>query len=142
MPSDPYQDHFLIIKDDTGERKEPLNESRYLVGRDAECDIRLISQFVSRYHATIEQQVNPDGTCTYHIKDGDQNGKPSANGLLIDGRRMRSHDLSDRDEVKFGPEIKITYHLLRRDAYATVPPDEFDITLINPGTAELDNSDE
>ncbi|WP_068815236.1 FHA domain-containing protein [Phormidesmis priestleyi] len=142
MPFDPYQSHFLIVKDDTGEREERLENSHYSIGRDSECDIRLISQFVSRYHATIEQLANPDGTCSYHIKDGDQNGKPSANGLLINGRRLRAHDLRDRDEVIFGPHVRVIYHLLRRDAYATVPPDEFDITLINPGTAELDNLDE
>jgi pSer/pThr/pTyr-binding forkhead associated (FHA) protein len=141
MPSDSYQSHFLIIKDDIGERNLELGQSHYSIGRDATCNIRLISQFVSRFHATLEQRSHSDGSYSYHIKDGDLDGKPSVNGLLVNGRLKRSHELQHQDKVVFGPQVYIIYHLFRRDAYQTTPPDEFDITLINPGTADMEEDD-
>jgi pSer/pThr/pTyr-binding forkhead associated (FHA) protein len=136
MPSDPHQSHLLIIKDDMGERSLPLDQTRYSIGRDPTCNIRLISQFVSRHHATLEQRFQPDGTFYYHISDGNFQGQPSANGLLINGRKLRSRDLENKDEVIFGPQVKVVYHLLKRDGFHTTPPDDLDITLINPGTAD------
>lgn len=136
MPSDPHQSHLLIIKDDTGERELRLENTRYSIGRDPTCDIRLVSQFVSRHHATIEQIPREDGILAYQIIDGNFRGQPSANGLLINGRKLRSHDLKNKDEVIFGPQVKVVYHLLERAGFHTTPPDDFDITLINPGTAD------
>jgi pSer/pThr/pTyr-binding forkhead associated (FHA) protein len=136
MPSDPHQSHLLIIQDDTGEREMRLHQTRYSIGRDPDCNIRLISQFVSRHHATLEQLSHEDGTFYYRILDGNFRGKPSANGLLINGRKLRSRDLENKDEVIFGPHVKVVYHLLERAGFNTTPPDDFDITLINPGTAD------
>ncbi|KAM3115228.1 FHA domain-containing protein [Phormidesmis sp. 146-33] len=136
MPSDPHQSHLLIIKDDVGERSLPLEQTRYSIGRDPTCNIRLISQFVSRHHATLEQRFHSDGSFYYHISDGDSQGQPSANGLLINGRKLRSRDLENKDEVIFGPHVQVVYYLFKREGFHTTPPDEFeDITLINPRTA-------
>ncbi|MGV0026385.1 FHA domain-containing protein [Phormidesmis priestleyi] len=139
MPSDPHQSHLLIIRDDTGERELRLDQTRYSIGRDPTCNIRLISQFVSRHHATLEQKFQPDGSFYYHISDGNFQGQPSANGLLINGRKLRSRDLENKDEVIFGPQVKVVYHLLKREGFHTTPPDDLgdlgDITLINPRTA-------
>lgn len=136
MPSDPHESHLLIIKDDRGEQELRLDQTRYSIGRDPTCNIRLVSQFVSRHHATIERRTQPDGSFYYHISDGNFQGQPSANGLLINGRKLRSRDLENKDEVIFGPQVKVIYHLLERAAFHTTPPDDLDITLINPGTAD------
>lgn len=133
MAPEPPQNHLLIIEDDKGRREFVLNNPIYSIGRDPKCDIRLISQFVSRRHATLVQLPNEDGTYYYRVVDGNLKGKPSANGLLINGRKLQAHDLRNEDEIVFGPQVKAVYYLLKQDGMSTVPPDEFDITLISPG---------
>lgn len=132
MPSEPHQNHLIIIEDDKGRREFVLDAPVYSIGRDPKCDIRLVSQFVSRRHATLMQLPKENGTYYYKIMDGNLKGKPSANGLLINGRKLQSHDLRNEDEIVFGPQVRAIYYLLKRDAVLTVPPDEFDITLISP----------
>lgn len=132
MPSESQQNHLLIIEDDKGRREFLLDAPLYSIGRDPKCDIRLISQFVSRRHATIVQLNNDSGGFYYRIVDGNAKGRLSANGLLINGRKLQAHDLRNEDEIVFGPGVRAIYYMLRRDAVVTVPPDEFDITLISP----------
>ncbi len=132
MTSAPHQSHLLIIEDDKGRREYTLDSPVYSIGRDPKCDIRLVSQFVSRRHATLVQLPNEDGSFYYRIVDGNLKGKPSANGLLINGRKLQAHDLVNEDEIVFGPKVRAVYYRLERDAVLTIPPDEFDITLISP----------
>jgi pSer/pThr/pTyr-binding forkhead associated (FHA) protein len=131
MPLEPHQHHLLIIQDDKGRREFILENSLYFIGRDPKSDIRLISQFVSRHHATLKQLSHKDGSIYYRIEDGTK-GRPSANGLLINGRKLQAHDLTNEDEIVFGPKVRAVYYRLERDAILTIPPDEFDITLISP----------
>ncbi len=137
MASQQQQTHLLIIEDDGGRREHPLEESYYCIGRDPSCDIRLYSQFVSRRHATLERRKDETGNSYYQIVDG-HNGKPSANGLLINNKKHSQYRLEDEDRVILGPDISLTYYLLKRDAVVTAPVDEFDITLINPGMLDDD----
>lgn len=132
MASDLPPNHILILEDDKGRRDFILNSPVYSMGRDPKCDIRLASQFVSRRHATLVQLPSEDGTYYYRIVDGNLKGKPSANGLLINGRKLQAHNLQDQDEIVFGPQVRAVYYLLKQDTAATLPPDEFDITLISP----------
>lgn len=133
MPSEPHHNHMLIIEDDKGRREFDLDAPVYSIGRDPRCDIRLVSQFVSRRHATLVQLPKEDGSYYYRIVDGNLRGQASANGMIVNGRKLQSHDLFNADEVIFGPNVRAIYYWLRRDAIQTVPPDEFDITLISPG---------
>ncbi|HEY9658717.1 MAG TPA: FHA domain-containing protein [Allocoleopsis sp.] len=142
MTSAPHQSHLLIIEDEKGRREYTLDSPVYSIGRDPKCDIRLVSQFVSRRHATLVQLPNEDGSYYYRIVDGNLKGKPSANGLLINGRKVPAHDLQDQDRVIFGPQVQAIYYLLKRDAITTIPPDEYDITLISPNMAEDPEEDE
>lgn len=125
--------HLLIIEDDKGRKEFPLEEAVYSIGRDPKSDIRLFSQFVSRRHATLVRRQGEDGSPYYRIVDGSLKGKPSANGLLINGRKLQAHDLEDEDEVVFGPQVTAKYYLLKCDPNPSGPIDEFDITLISPG---------
>jgi len=134
MSAELHPSHLLIIEDDKGRREFILDGPVYSIGRDPKCDIRLVSQFVSRRHATLVQLPNEDGSYYYRIVDGNLKGKPSANGLLINGRKLQAHDLRNEDEVVFGPQVRAIYYLLQRGPGSlTTPPDEFDITLISPG---------
>ncbi len=136
MPQAPHQNHILIIEDDKGRREFLLDGPVYVIGRDSKADIRLVSQFVSRRHATLVQLPGQDNSFHYRITDGTLDGKLSANGILVNGRKVAVHDLVNEDEIVFGPRVKALYYLLRRDAIFTLPPDEFDITLISPNMIE------
>ncbi len=100
-----YQHPVLVIEDDSGQREVTLEEDRYTIGRDPRNDIHLRSQFVSRYHAVLIQvEVGK-----YKIVDGDLQGKPSTNGILINGQRQHAHDLQTSDLIIFGPQARATY---------------------------------
>jgi pSer/pThr/pTyr-binding forkhead associated (FHA) protein len=140
MATQSNPNHLLIIEDEKGRREFPLEESVYSLGRDPSCDIRLFSQFVSRHHATLVRRQREDGSHYYQIVDGNLKGKPSANGLLINGRKLQAYDLDNEDEIVFGPQVSAKYYLLKQDTRPTGPLDEFDITLISPGM--IDEFDE
>lgn len=139
MASGSHLSSILIVEDSQGQREIALDSSVYSIGRDAKCDIRLSSQFVSRHHATLVQLPRDDESYYYRIVDGNLKGKPSANGMLINGRKLQAHDLKNGDEIVFGPQAKAIYYQLKRDTTSTVPPDEFDITLISPNMVDEDD---
>jgi pSer/pThr/pTyr-binding forkhead associated (FHA) protein len=132
---------ILIVEDSQGRREIVLDGSVYSIGRDPKCDIRLSSQFVSRHHATLVQLPKDDATYYYRVVDGNLKGKPSANGMLINGRKLQAHDLKNEDEIVFGPQARAIYYQLKRDTTSSTPPDEFDITLISPNMVEEDNDE-
>ena len=127
--------HLLLVKDDQGERQFVLDQSLFSIGRDARCTIRLVSQFVSRRHATLIQLPQEDGTNRYQIVDGSPKGKTSANGLLINGQKLQTHVLSDLDKIVFGPQVWAIYHLLECDE--STFPDDMNATLRGNWDVEL-----
>lgn len=134
MAPEPLQNHLLIIEDGKGRRKFILGKSRYSIGRDRKCDIRLASLFVGRHHANLVQRLHEDGSYHYRIVDGDFEGKPSVNGILINGHKLQGHDLKNEDVIVFGPSVRMIYFVLENDSFApdTLDLPEFDITLIDP----------
>ncbi|MBF2067646.1 MAG: FHA domain-containing protein [Calothrix sp. C42_A2020_038] len=139
MAAETNESHLLIIEDDQGRKEVMLERPVYSIGRDRECDICLNSQFVSRRHAILVRLPRDDNSQSYYyrIVDGDSKGKPSANGLVINGRKLPAHDLRNEDEIVFGPQVRAIYYLLK-DSMRTGQTDssEYDITLINPGMTE------
>lgn len=137
--SPPPVEHLFIIEDSQGRRAIPLVGASYVVGRARSCDIQVASLFVSRQHAVLRRQVRGDGTSTYLIIDGDPSGKPSVNGLLINGQKQTQHRLKHGDQVVFGPQVLAVYQA-RFSAGQTsrggldlgMKDDPFDITLIDP----------
>ncbi|MDJ0616251.1 MAG: FHA domain-containing protein [Calothrix sp. MO_192.B10] len=140
MVQENNHNHLLIVEDDRGRKEFNLIHPIYTIGRDKHSDIRLISQFVSRRHATLVRLARQDDPQTYYyrIVDGDGKGKTSANGLMINGRKISAHDLQNEDEVVFGPQVRAIYYLLQKDPDSITHTDssEYDITLINPGMTE------
>jgi pSer/pThr/pTyr-binding forkhead associated (FHA) protein len=139
MATDIHESHLLIIEDDQGRKEFTLENPVYSIGRDRECNVRLVSQFVSRRHATLVRLPRDHNSQSYYyrIVDGDAKGKPSSNGLMINGRKIPAHDLKNEDEIVFGPQVRAIYYLLK-DSMKTGQTDasEYDITLINPGMTE------
>jgi pSer/pThr/pTyr-binding forkhead associated (FHA) protein len=133
-------EHYLIIKDDRGRKEVLLTEKIYTLGRSPNCDIPLKSQFVSRHHATLIRQTKEDNSVYYQIIDGDGKEKSSANGLLLNHKKLAVHNLRSGDEVIFAPQVSILYQYRRRDEFLTAPGnDPFDITLIDPSMMEDDD---
>lgn len=129
MSSESNRTHLLIIEDTKGRREIKLNSPVYSLGRDPKCDLRLFSQYVSRRHATLVQLTDEHGVY-YRIVDGNLKGKPSANGIRVNSRRVQAHDLQDGDKVVFGPEVFATYYSLdAKEASAIFQ--SYDTTLIN-----------
>lgn len=146
MSSALKQNHLLIIEDDKGQRHLTLDGSVYTIGRHSRCNICLASLFVSRRHATLVKLPQENGSYYYRIQDGSPKGKPSANGLLINGYKLQSHDLRSKDVVVFGPMVRIIYFVLEEDEFANLDPDEldipeFDVTLIDPKMAGVSSED-
>lgn len=138
----PHKDHFLIVEDGKGRKEFLLENSVYSLGRDKKCDIHLHSQFVSRRHATLLRHLREDGYAYYQIIDGDSQGRVSANGLLINGRKVSSYDLKHGDQVVFGPQVFAIYQYRQRDTFPTMPSDDpFDITLIDPAMMTNDTEE-
>lgn len=138
MNSLKYQKHLLIVEDDKGQKEFILEGPAYSLGRDSNCDICIRSMFVSHRHATLIRLPHEDGTYSYQIVDGDGKGNYSTNGLLINGQRIRSRILQDKDKIIFAAKVQATYlHIQRQDtASAPLHPDPLDITLIDPRMAE------
>ena len=134
------EEHILILTDGKGRREIQLKDETYSLGRGLQCNIVLQSQFVSRHHATLikrkeEQQY-------YRIIDGDSQGKTSVNGLLINGKKVRFHDLKNGDKVVFGPQVEAVYEYREYDLFPTIPPDDpYDITLIDPAMIDAEEND-
>ena len=127
------EEHILIVTDGKGHREVKLHNKTYSLGRGVQCNIVLQSQFVSRHHATLIKREDRDGGSHYRIIDGDCEGKTSVNGLSIDGKKVRFHDLKHGDKVILGPQVEAVYEYRQYDIFPTIPPDDpFDITLIDP----------
>jgi pSer/pThr/pTyr-binding forkhead associated (FHA) protein len=138
-PAEHYITHLLIVEDDRGRQEFRLSDSNYTLGRSPDCDIRLNSLFVSRTHATLLKEINEQGYEYYRIIDGSVDGTTSANGILVNGKKVESHNLENGDEIVFGPQVFATYHYRQRDVFPTLPTDDpFDITLIDPAMVEIE----
>lgn len=135
-PAKHREEHVLIVTDGKGYREIRLQEQTYSLGRGPQCSIILQSQFVSRHHATLIRRETDESNC-YRIIDGNSQGKTSVNGLLINGKKVRFHDLKNGDKIIFGPQVEAIYEYREYDVFPTIPPnDPYDITLIDPAMIE------
>ena len=70
-------------------REIPINEHEFLIGRGADCNLKLRSDEISRHHCTI--RVSSDGATLMDLG--------SSNGTYLNGQRVRSQaDLTSGDE--------------------------------------------
>ena len=108
----PSQHHILAVEDRDGKREHRLGAPKYFIGRDIANDICLNSQFASRYHALLLRvPAKVEGDYFYRILDGDLEGKPSTNGLLVNGEKVKACELHSGDVISFGPDAKAIYRI-------------------------------
>lgn len=86
-------------------RELRLRQGHTLIGRSTLCDVRIESPMVSRRHALIS--YSHDGAILVDLN--------STNGVLVDGRKHRRHDLQPGETIELGG-TKIEY-VLDDDAY-------------------------
>ncbi|MFN4258659.1 MAG: GGDEF domain-containing protein [Gemmataceae bacterium] len=79
-----------------------LGSTPMMLGRDADCHIRIEDESVSRHHACI--QLAPDG---YHVLD-----LRSTNGTFVNDEQVTRHALQDGDYLRIGNAI---YRFLASD---------------------------
>ncbi len=72
----------------------PLVSDETIIGRNPTTEITLLDENISREHAVIF--VDPDQQC-FTIED-----LQSTNGTKVNGKRVRSADLSHGDEIEIG----------------------------------------
>jgi signal transduction histidine kinase/pSer/pThr/pTyr-binding forkhead associated (FHA) protein len=105
--------HLLIVDDAEGRRTISLEATTYSIGRDGTNSIVLHSKMVSRQHAILLRVTSPDtSNYLFRIIDGDLQGKRSTNGLMINGRKLFSHDLKHGDTMVFGGDVKAKYYAI------------------------------
>ncbi|MEM9266788.1 MAG: FHA domain-containing protein, partial [Cyanobacteria bacterium P01_F01_bin.13] len=108
--------HLLIIEDDKGKRAVNLHADSCSIGRDVSNSIVLHSKEVSRQHAILLRVIQPgEDDYGFRIIDGNLQGKPSTNGLFVNGRRCSSRNLRHGDEIVFGVKVKVRYHTAPED---------------------------
>lgn len=105
----PVLRHLLTVNDDRGVETFILEASVYSIGRDPSNAIVIHTDAVSRQHAILLRVPNPDKTYRYAIQDGNLEGKPSVNGIIINGLPAKKHILEDGDEIVIGGKVTLTY---------------------------------
>lgn len=102
--------HFLVIEDTQRPRTISLEAATYSIGRASTNSIVLYSKQVSRQHAILLRVTPADNrSYCFRIIDGDLKGKPSSNGLIVNGKRCFWRDLEHGDQIEFGAEAKAQY---------------------------------
>ena len=85
-----------LIEPGAGEdrtREIPLTGEEFLIGRGADCDLRLSVSAISRHHCMIR----------LHAHEATLLDLGSSNGTLLNGRRVRSPmSLHTGDEIRVG----------------------------------------
>lgn len=109
--------HILIITDNRGTRAIELHEDSSSIGRDPENSIILYSYEVSRQHAMLLRVVHPgQSEHKFCITDGNLQGKPSTNGIYINGRRIQSQVLRSGDKIIFSTDASVRYFSTEKKA--------------------------
>jgi anti-anti-sigma factor len=79
-------------------RSVPVSGSRYAIGRDRTCELRLTSPKVSKFHAAIERRES-GGIVIQDLG--------STNGTYVNGQILRSKEttLNEGDRIQIGPVV-------------------------------------
>lgn len=129
-PADPRSQvlaSFEVLFRDEHVMEFDLATGRTIIGRTADNDLQIRSQFVSRHHAHVV--TTPARSVIEDLN--------STNGLFIGSRRVKRHELAHGDVVQLG-EHRIVYHDMRGLVAA---PEEGDDTGRHTETTHMDPAD-
>ncbi len=107
--------HFLILEENTSIQKLIktilLENKQTTIGRSDDNDVILSSLQASRYHCYLTECCNEETQEIYYIiTDGNIEGNPSNNGLLINQKKvLQSSNLKHGDIIEIGSEVTLTY---------------------------------
>jgi pSer/pThr/pTyr-binding forkhead associated (FHA) protein len=105
--------HLLKIDDERGSRTLTLDAATYSLGRDQTNAIILASKHISRKQALLLRMPKGQPHCySFRLMDGDSSGKPSKNGVMVNGRPCKSRDLESGDVIVFANTVKVVYQVL------------------------------
>jgi pSer/pThr/pTyr-binding forkhead associated (FHA) protein len=109
----PKEYHLLKIDDEQGSRTVTLDAATYSLGRDQSNAIILTSKHISRKQALLLRlPKRQPHSYSFRLMDGDSSGKPSKNGLMVNGRPCKSRDLESGDVIVFANTVKAVYQVL------------------------------
>ncbi|MFK7887230.1 MAG: AAA family ATPase [Gammaproteobacteria bacterium] len=133
---------LVLLRDGEIVKRHVLESRRVLIGRDADNDLPVASEFISRHHAQISFYRG-----AYWVMD-----LKSTNGTFVNGKRIRRRRLKDRDVIAVGH-----HRLVFQDPFDQASEQEDDKTAhlsdfqgtsvldpeygINPATASSDAED-
>jgi pSer/pThr/pTyr-binding forkhead associated (FHA) protein len=106
---DPGEHHILLIEDQQ-DRVILLDAERYVIGRNDSNEIVLNRDPISREHAMLVRVPALDEErFFYRLIDGDTEGKPSTNGIFVNGKRQNSYDLVNDNVISFAGVVNALY---------------------------------
>lgn len=111
----------LLIQD--GQRRQivPLSRGYYSIGHDDHNDIRLASEGVSRYHASLVWLGNHYFIQTSGMQASDGDDNPSDSHLTINGKPLVAGHLSPGDSIVFGRGARARLVAVRPGPGSTPP---------------------
>ncbi|HEY9826419.1 MAG TPA: FHA domain-containing protein [Stenomitos sp.] len=106
--------HVLVIYDQPEPRQILLKSATYSIGRDKLNAIVIPHAAISRQHALLLRMPVPErNTYRYRLLDGNVSGKPSLNGLMVNGTRCSMWDLQPGDSIVLGEAIRVEYKIMQ-----------------------------
>jgi diguanylate cyclase (GGDEF)-like protein len=110
--------HILVIDAPNFRRTVALEETQYSIGRHTSNSIAIVSQKLSRKHATIlRKKDKEDNGYSFYIIDGDLEGNISKNGIFVNGRKCSQHELRHGDLINLSDDIKMSYYIINNSSY-------------------------
>jgi pSer/pThr/pTyr-binding forkhead associated (FHA) protein len=114
MKNQNAESHVLVIHDQPEPRRVLLESATYSIGRDKRNSIVVPNRAISRQQALLLRMPSSQkGSYRYRILDGNSTGKPSLNGLCINGKDCSIHDLNPGDTILLGNLIRIDYQIMK-----------------------------
>lgn len=97
---------LVLVREGTIIQKYKVHGDRLVIGRDADNDIPVASEFISRHHVQISYYND-----AYWVSD-----LKSTNGTYVNGKRVQKHQLADKDVIALGHHRLIFQDVKQRRA--------------------------
>ncbi len=116
LETDDYS-YILILEGKNDHRCIHLEEHLYEIGRRQSAQIRIKDQAISRHHATIIKEYDPDELIFYYkILDGNLSGSKSTNGLVVNNKHYKNKYLEHGDLISFTNDIKARFFVIDKNS--------------------------